>query len=105
MICNLGISTSFVKDRITAAFEKKGQELDFKAQPRSDLEQLVDSVDMVLIAPQISYLKDEVFKICEEHHKKCFVIPFSLYGNMDGEGIAALIEDALRPDGSNPSGK
>ena len=95
MICNLGISTSFVKDRIVAAFEKKGEELDFKAQPRSDLEQLIDDVDMVLIAPQIAYLKDEVFQICEEHHKKCLVIPFSLYGNMDGEGIAALIDETL----------
>lgn len=105
MICNLGISTSFVKDRIIAAFEKRGQELEFKAQPRSDLEQLIDSVDMVLIAPQISYLKDEVYKICEDHQKKCFVIPFTLYGNMDGEGIAALIEDELHKGEGSSAGK
>ncbi len=98
MICNLGVSTSFVKDRVIAAFEKKGEELDFIAHPRSDLEQLVDDVDMVLIAPQISYLKDEVFQVCEQHHKKCLVIPFSLYGNMDGEGIAALIEDTIHKE-------
>ena len=98
MICNLGISTSFVKDHIVNAFSQKGMELDFKAQPRSDLEQLIDNVDMVLIAPQISYLKDDVFEICEAHHKKCLVIPFSLYGNMDGEGIAALIEEAIAQD-------
>jgi PTS system cellobiose-specific IIB component len=98
MICNLGISTSFVKDRIINAFSQREKELDFIAQPRSDLDQLIDDVDLVLIAPQIAYLKDEVFQICEEHHKKCLVIPFTLYGNMDGEGIANLIEETVSKD-------
>ena len=87
-----------MKERIVNAFSQKGTEIDFKAQPRSDLEQLIDDVDMVLIAPQISYLKDEVFEICETHHEKYMVIPFSLYGNMDGEGIATLIEEAIAQD-------
>ena len=96
LICNLGVSTSFVKDRIVEAFTDRGKDINLIAHPRSDLEQLIEDVDIVLIAPQLGYLKDEIVQVCNDHSKKCLVIPFSLYGNMDGKAIADLIEETIK---------
>lgn len=95
LICNLGVSTKMLKEKIEEVFTQSGEDFELMAQPRSNLEDLIDKIDIVLVAPQIMYLKDEIFELCETHHKKCLLIPFQLYGNMDGEGVAALMRKTM----------
>lgn len=96
IICNLGVSTNMLKQKLESAFADRDEEVTLLAQPRADLDDLVDDIDLVLIAPQISFLKEEIEEICEAHHKKAIVIPFKLYGGMDGNGVADLVLKEVR---------
>lgn len=95
MICNLGVSTKMLKDKIQEALAASGDDFELLAEPRSSLEDLIGQVDIVLIAPQIAYLKDEIVELCSRNSKKCMLIPPQLYGLMDGKAVAEAILKAL----------
>ena len=95
LICNLGVSTKMLAETIKDAFQDSGEDFDLIAEPRSSLEDLINRIDLVLIAPQIAYLKDEVIDICIKNNKKYMVIPFEMYGLMDGKSVAALIRETM----------
>lgn len=95
LICNLGVSTKMLKEKIEQAFAGSDDHFEVIAQPRSCLEDLIDQVDIVLIAPQIAYIKEEIFDICKMKNKKSLVIPFQMYGNMDGNSVVELIRHAM----------
>ena len=96
LICNLGVSTKMLKEKIVEAISQSNEDLELLAEPRSCLEDLIDHVDIVLIAPQIAYIKDEIIEICNKKNKKSLVIPFQMYGNMDGKSVVELIRQTLQ---------
>lgn len=96
LICNLGVSTSMLKEKMEAAFSASGEDIRLIAHPRSVLEDMIDDIDIVLIAPQIMYLKDEIIEICKDAGKKCLMIPFQMYGSMDGKAVADLTIQELK---------
>lgn len=95
LICNLGVSTKMLAETIKKAFKDSGEDFELIAEPRSSLEDLIGRIDIVLIAPQISYLKDEIIDICITNHKKYLIIPYELYGIMDGMAVANLIRKTM----------
>ena len=90
-ICAGGISTSFLEQNTRKAFQAKGIEAEIMARPASDLDNYIDQVDIVLLAPQVSYMKDDIAAICEAHQKPLVEIPMIVYGRMDGRKTSEMI--------------
>ncbi len=94
-ICAGGISTSFLEQRTKKAFDAQGIDVRILARSVSTLDNYIDNVDIVLLAPQVAYMKDDVAEFCRKHNKKLVEIPMLIYGRMDGQAIMALILDNL----------
>ena len=95
-LCLGGISTSFLEENAKKAFEKAGIEAEILAKSATNLDSVVEGVDVVLLAPQVSYIKDDLIAECEKHNVLFADIPFSVYGQMDGEGVLKIVTDLLK---------
>ncbi len=91
IVCQGGMSSSFVVNRIKAAFRNHDENIDIHAYAGMELIDYIDSVETVLVAPNILYMMDEIEKICKTRNIKPIVIPLKEYGQMDGEAIRNLI--------------
>ena len=62
------------------------------ARSDSVIEDYIEDVDVILIAPHLSYLLDDLEDIADEHDVPLVMIPKKAYGDMDG---AAILQIAL----------
>ncbi|HOB34611.1 MAG TPA: PTS sugar transporter subunit IIB [Bacillota bacterium] len=90
LICSAGMSTSLLVTKMKKAAEERGLDLEILAHSISDAKRFYDEVDMVLLGPQVRFLKDEVSKAVNVPVQ---VIDMRSYGRMDG---AKVLEDALK---------
>ena len=56
LICNLGMSTSMLVNKMTDYAKSKGIEADIDAVPFQKVEDRIDRTDMLLIGPQVRHL-------------------------------------------------
>ena len=94
-VCLGGISTSFLEQKADEAFKNAKIEAEILARSATNLDSVVEGTDVVLLAPQVSYIKDDLAKECEEHNVLFAEIPFTVYGQMDGEGVLKIVMDLL----------
>lgn len=91
LFCAGGMSTSLLVRKIEAAAKEEGVELDIIAHGVSSIERRVDeTVDVVLIGPQIGYQKNEVKKVCDKYGIPMEVIPMTDYGMVNGKNVWEL---------------
>lgn len=92
LLCNLGMSTSILVDKIKDAAKAKGLSVDVDALPFDKAGAQLDTTDILLLGPQVRYL---LAKFQKEYAGKITVIDvmnFSDYGLANGEKI---LNDAL----------
>jgi PTS system cellobiose-specific IIB component len=94
-ICAGGISTSFLEQNTQKAFTAKGIDVEIKARSATDLDNYIDDVDIVLLAPQVAYMKQDIMEMCEQHNKPLIEIPMATYGRMDGKKVRDMILEKL----------
>lgn len=89
LICNGGVSTS-----ILAANIKKYMPLsdEIKAMPLSSINDSVKDVDIILIAPQIQYIKEQIQ--ADYPDSIVVVINEKAYGKMDGKTVYVQAQEA-----------
>jgi PTS system cellobiose-specific IIB component len=90
VICGFGLSTSFIVTKMKAAFRVKGLTGEIIARPAADMFDYINDIDIIMVAPHVTYLLKDVEDLCKKYNKKCVVIPGDLYGKMDGEKIVDL---------------
>ncbi|MEL7657326.1 MAG: PTS sugar transporter subunit IIB [Bacillota bacterium] len=95
-VCLGGISTSFLEQKTNEAFQKARIETEILARSASNLDSIVEGMDVVLLAPQVSYIKDDLINECKKHNVLFAEIPFSVYGQMDGEGVMKIVMELLK---------
>lgn len=91
LVCAAGMSTSMLVSKMKESAVKKGIEVDINAMAASEASKVIDSVDIVLLGPQVRYQ----LKSIEDMAKGRIpvkVIDMLSYGKMDGE---AVLNDAL----------
>ncbi|MHA1506170.1 MAG: PTS sugar transporter subunit IIB [Candidatus Asgardarchaeia archaeon] len=105
IICQFGASTSYLEKNIIEAAKKRGIEIDVKSFPvsagydRTTDESTLDysKVDVILLAPQVKYLKGRYEGLSKEYGFVLGEIPLRIYGMCDGEGalnhMLKLIEE------------
>lgn len=91
LFCSGGFSTSLMANKIKDAYEAKGRnDVEVNAMDFGSLESVVDEADIILLAPQIGWAKEQV----EEDYpdKKTILLTIKEFGSMDGDMIIDRIE-------------
>ncbi|MBG0784567.1 MAG: hypothetical protein H0S79_05655 [Anaerolineaceae bacterium] len=91
LVCQSGMSSSFIVKAIKKAFDAHNEEIEIHAHAAMELVDFIGEVDTVLIAPNVLYMMSDIESTCQEHHITPIVIPVQQYGQMDGEAIRKLI--------------
>lgn len=91
LVCSAGMSTSLLVTKMQGAAKEKGIEIGIEALPVAECSTVVDSVDIVLLGPQVRFQKSQVEKLVNGRIP-VEVIDMRAYGTMNGK---AILEDAL----------
>ncbi|SCI88159.1 Lichenan-specific phosphotransferase enzyme IIB component [uncultured Clostridium sp.] len=91
LVCAAGMSTSLLVNKMKDAAKAKGVEININALPVSECSSGVDTVDIVLLGPQVRFQKPQVDALVKGR-VPVEVIDMRLYGTMNGQ---AVLERAL----------
>jgi PTS system cellobiose-specific IIB component len=85
VVCTTGISTGMLVKNMRQAAEGKKLDIQINAVPEFQLSENADRADVVLLGPQVRYLREKVKTVMED--KPVQVIDMRDYGMMDGERV------------------
>ena len=91
LVCSAGMSTSLLVTKMQSAAKDKGIEIEISALPVAECSSIIDTVDIVLLGPQVRFQKPQVEKLVNGRIP-VDVIDMRLYGTMNGK---AILEDTL----------
>lgn len=91
LVCQSGMSSSFIVKAIKKAFDAHDEEIEIQAHAAMELVDYINEVDTVLVAPNVLYMMEDIKSTCEAKGIEPIVIPPQQYGQMDGEAIRKLI--------------
>lgn len=91
LVCGSGASSGFMAANVRKAAIKKNIEIDIKAKSEAEIENYIDSIDILLVAPHLKYILEEI----EEHgissDVKIVLIKKEHYATLDGESVLEQI--------------
>lgn len=90
LCCSTGASSGFMAKNIRQAARARGIEVSVIARSDSVIEDYIEDVDVILIAPHLSYLMDDLEELVDEYDVPIAMIPKKAYGDMDGDAILDL---------------
>lgn len=94
LCCTSGITTSYFTSKLTEASELLGLNYSFQAVSYSRLYTRAFDSDVILLAPQISYLYDRISEILSD--KTVIRIPAGIFGAYDVPKLLTLVASQLR---------
>ncbi len=87
LACSSGMSTSLLVSKMREVAEQKGIEAEIWAVGNEKAEKEMEKADVLLIGPQMRFLKKKLEKKAEEIGIMVEVIDPVAYGRMDGEKV------------------
>lgn len=87
LVCNLGLSTSMVVQKMQEAAKKLSIAAEIQAVPESNIAKVASKTNVILLGPQVSYKLDEFKKKYEELGIKVAVVNGTDYAMMNGEKV------------------
>jgi len=98
LACSSGMSTSILVTKMQQYVKSIGDEAEIWAVGQDQAKAEMAKADVVLIGPQMSFLKSELQKEADKYDVKVDVIDMVAYGMADGKKV---YEQALRLMGEN----
>ncbi|EJT3513010.1 PTS sugar transporter subunit IIB [Listeria monocytogenes] len=92
LVCSAGMSTSLLVKKMTEAIEKQQVDAAVIAVAEADFDKYKGNVDVVLLAPQVRFLKKNLKRVLDPLGIPVAIINGIDYGTMDGEKV---LNDAL----------
>lgn len=93
MFCFAGMSTSVLVSRMKEVAAQKGIECTIEAYPETEVADRAKSLDIVLIGPQIKYMRKKIEGICQPLGVKVMVVSNVDFGRMDATHV---FEEAMK---------
>lgn len=87
LFCAAGMSTSVLVNKMQEAAKEKGKDADIAAYPISDMDRMLDGVDVALLGPQVGFQLGKAKEICGAKGIPVDVIPMSDYGTCNGMNV------------------
>lgn len=91
LVCNQGMSTSFLVEKMKQAAKDQSMKVNIWAVSDAELHENWEKADIILLGPQVGYLKSNTEKVVG-NSIPVTVIDFVDYGRVNG---AAVLETAL----------
>lgn len=93
LVCNMGMSTSLMVNKMRAAAKAEGYECEVNAYALQKAEKEIAAADIILVGPQIAF---ELPKIKAKFPDKIIEsIAMQDYGRMDGAKVLAKVKEVL----------
>lgn len=92
LVCAAGMSTSLLVNKMKEAAKVQGVDVTINALPVAECQSVIDTVDVVLLGPQVRFQKNQIEKYTNGRIP-VEVIDIRLYGTMNGK---AVLEGALK---------
>lgn len=89
LVCNAGMSTSFLVQKMQNEAKTRGLDVEIEARPMAEAMEALDTADVLLLGPQIGYARSDFEKATD---KPVDVIAMVDYGRMNAPKI---LDDAL----------
>lgn len=86
LVCNQGMSTSFLVEKMKQAANENGTEVKIWAVSDAELNENWEQADIILLGPQVGYLKANTEKVVE-NKIPVSVINFLDYGRVNGQAV------------------
>lgn len=93
LLCSQGMSTGMLCDRIKAAAEADGCELNIWAASEIKAREHVGKADLILLGPQVRYLSKRIQDMAGD--KPVEVIDMVAYGTMNGTKVYEDIKKSM----------
>ena len=87
LFCSAGMSTSMLISKMENAAKERGLEIVVDAFPEAEMGKHLESVDAVLLGPQIRFALNKAKKLCDPKGIPVEVINSVNYGKMDGSKV------------------
>lgn len=98
LACAAGMSTSLMVQKIEEAAQAAGKDYEVFAKSTADVERELNAEripDVVLLGPQVSYLKNEIKDKTDAKGIPMDVMPMMDYGMLNGENILKFAENLM----------
>ncbi len=95
IVCSWGMSTSLLVDSMLAAAKARQLELSVEALSAGEYAALVDTCDVILIAPQIRHLRKSIEKLALSAKKPVALIEPFHYATMNGQAVLEQVLNLL----------
>ncbi len=95
LACAGGFSTSMLVERMREAAKQQGLDVTIEATAEGSLDKIIDSCDIVLLGPQVSYMEASLKEKFSDKPVKISTIASIDYGTMNGEKV---LKEALSAD-------
>ncbi len=90
LFCAAGMSTSLLVSKMQEAAKEKGKDADIAAYPITELERMVEQIDVALLGPQVGFQLAKAKAVCEPKGVPVDVIPMNDYGMCNGMNVLKL---------------
>jgi len=94
LVCNAGMSTSMLVQKMKAAAKEMGVEAEIDAKSVTEAANEADKVDILLLGPQVGYQKAEMKKV-SGGRIPVEVINMRDYGTMNGKKVLQFALDKM----------
>ena len=88
LVCNAGMSTSMLVQKLEAGAIVQGIEATIQAKSVTDAANEIDKADVLLLGPQVGYQKSEMEKLADGRIPE-ELIDIRHYGTMNGKKVLA----------------
>ena len=98
LVCAAGMSSSLLEEKIRQAASASGQQMELKAVDATTIslwDYDKDTMDVILVAPQVRFKKRGIIKQSEPYGVVVEDIDTIAYGMVDGEKIFNQVLDAF----------
>ncbi|MGX8833367.1 PTS sugar transporter subunit IIB [Amedibacillus sp. YH-ame6] len=93
MFCFAGMSTSVLVARMKECADNDGIECTINAYPETEVADKAKDLDIVLIGPQIKYMKKRIEALCTPLGVKVMVVSNVDFGRMDARHV---LDEAMK---------
>lgn len=93
LLCNMGMSTSLMVNKMKAAAQESGYECEISAYALQHAADIILTADILLVGPQIAFELDRLKK--EFPDKAIEAIDMMDYGRMDGKKVLGRVRQVL----------
>ena len=93
LACSAGMSTSLLVNKMIDASKAEGRDDKIWAVGQAELDNAMQEADVLLLGPQMRFLKSKIEPKAAELNLNFDVIPATLYGRVDGKAVLDFAEE------------